>query len=334
MAESTLSLTLADFRVALTDMLGYPDYASASAAQQAQIDLYIKEGLLQFYNPSVIDPSLHHEWSFLHPIQYLTTNANYSTGTIAIASGVVTGTDTTFPSWAADGNVIVGEKEYTVDTRDSDTQLTLDDTSVTVAAGASYVLTNHDMDLPDDYGGIEGPLTYPDNKGYPPIQIVGEGEIRRLRSSISDTGGHPTMAAVRPKNTTVTSSAGQRFEIMLWPDPDAEYQLQYQYTVIPDTLVASSTDYPLGGGLHSATIMSSILAVGESKMWHAPQLTTQRDLFLTRLQASIKLDRKKGAPPSLGYNGDARWQRTNRWRDPRILGHLRYFGTSVSHANQ
>lgn len=64
----------------------------------------------------------------------------YATGTIAVSSGVVTLTGGVFPSWSASGTINVNGSLYTVNTRDSGTQVTLDNTSVTVSSGAAYCL--------------------------------------------------------------------------------------------------------------------------------------------------------------------------------------------------
>jgi hypothetical protein len=65
----------------------------------------------------------------------------YSTGTVAISSGVVTLSGGTFPSWAARGIFRVNGLTYTVDSRDSNTQITLDDTSVAASSSTAYEIT-------------------------------------------------------------------------------------------------------------------------------------------------------------------------------------------------
>lgn len=76
--------------------------------------------------------------------------ASYTTGTIAIASGIVTGTGTTFPVFQANSDYAlhpnrlyvntsgIAHTLYTVASRQSGTQLTLHDTSVNVAGGTTY----------------------------------------------------------------------------------------------------------------------------------------------------------------------------------------------------
>lgn len=70
----------------------------------------------------------------------------YFTGTVTISSGVVTLANGTWPAWAATAAINVAGSLYNVSTRDSDTQLTLDDTSVSAAAGSSYALAQSTQD--------------------------------------------------------------------------------------------------------------------------------------------------------------------------------------------
>ncbi len=71
--------------------------------------------------------------------------STYYTGTVTIASGVVTLSSGTFPSWAGTAStgasaLNVAGTLYSVAQRDSGTQLTLTDTSVTVGSASAYVL--------------------------------------------------------------------------------------------------------------------------------------------------------------------------------------------------
>ena len=80
----------------------------------------------------------------------LGTGRVYHAGTVGVSSGVVTLTGGTFPSWAANAAAIFTDTPYAVATRDSDTQLTLSDTSVTVTAGANFVLIQSDSATPEN----------------------------------------------------------------------------------------------------------------------------------------------------------------------------------------
>lgn len=158
-----------------------------------------------------------------------------------------------------------------------------------------------DYNLPDDFGNIYGNLTFAAaDQGVVPVQIVGEGEIRRLRQGNTQVEQFPTKAAVRPK-VAGAGVAGQRWEILLWPTPDAVYTLSYQYDVLPN-YIRTGTPYPWGGAAHAETILMSCLAAAE--LHNNDVDGPMRARFLARLVASIKKDRKL-QPHFLGKNLDS-----------------------------
>lgn len=67
-------------------------------------------------------------------------NQPYTTGTVSITLGVVTLTGGTWPTWAADARITVAGTIYTVASRQSGTQITLVDLTVTGISGATYSL--------------------------------------------------------------------------------------------------------------------------------------------------------------------------------------------------
>jgi len=83
-------------------------------------------------------------------------------------------------------------------------------TTLTTVAG------QEDYDLPDDYGGIIGNLTYDPQDSWRYIQIVNEGRIRAMRQTSDSVGtARPLMAAVRAKKmpkqeqtVTLTGTSG------------------------------------------------------------------------------------------------------------------------------
>lgn len=73
MPESTLSLSLTDFRDEVSNFVYGPDYDTITTAEQGRVDRYIKRGLRQFYRA--------YEWSFLKlPSTFVTVadQADYS----------------------------------------------------------------------------------------------------------------------------------------------------------------------------------------------------------------------------------------------------------------
>ncbi len=300
MTESTLSSQYSDLQKAVAHYLGHGlDSAKWTTHQAAVITMIIKRGLRQFYYPpKVYDREMPHEWSFLKPIATLTTVATYSTGTVEVSSGTCTLSDGTWPTWAkTNGTLTIGTTEYTISSRDGDTELTVvgDD----VDAGASYTLGhNGNYDLDEDFGGIEGVITY-ESRNKPDIVIVGEGKIRSLRNS-QKARTYPYFAAVRPKECAGTAT-GQRFEIMLFPIPSVEYVLKFRMNILPDALT-DSIKYPYGGAVHAETIEASCLAVAE--LQEDEKKGPKHDYFMERLTASIALDKRAYQAEFLGYNGD------------------------------
>jgi hypothetical protein len=121
----------------------------------------------------------------------------------------------------------------------------------------------------------------------------------------------PAYAAIRPKSSPGTS--GQRFEVMFWPYPDAVYTFTYSYIILPGTI--TTTQYPLGGMAHAETIMASCLDIAHAYVRSSDDTRArQRIDFMSRLAASVNLDRSAMTPPTLGYNGDAS---THGWTEDR-----------------
>ncbi len=76
----------------------------------------------------------------LNDLTIETSTPPFAAGTIEIVDGIVTLAGDTWPSWAANARLVVSGVSYSVNTRDSDSQLTLDDTMLDVSAGATYEL--------------------------------------------------------------------------------------------------------------------------------------------------------------------------------------------------
>jgi len=298
MAESTLSITYEELQREVANVLGF-GLQNWDDDEYAMIDRYIQSGLRMFYSPAPLDGKTH-QWSFMRPIAEITTTAPYSTGTIEIASGVVTLTSGTFPSWAAGGDIVVNSKVYAVDTRDSDTQVTLEDTTLTVAAGATYELRRYAYDLPDDWGGIDSPVTFQPgtNSLRMPIKQVDENDIR-IERQYDNITSWPQKFAVRVK--THDPTVGTRYEILFHPSADQAYSLQYRYKANPNNL-SKTNKYPLGGFPHAETIKAACLAAVERE---SDEVNGPRQAYyLERLQASISIDRRENSSPFLGKNLD------------------------------
>jgi hypothetical protein len=298
--DSATQLTLDDTTVNLASGSSF-ELHPWSDNELTDIDTAIIRGLRQFYAPPPLPGRKRaHNWSFLRQLQSLTTTAPYETGTVTVADGVVTLASGTWPSWADEGELVVGGVAYTVDSRDSDSQLTLDDTTVDAAAGSSYSLIRPQQDLPDSYGGFEGPLTYrPGTTGFhEPIRIMSELDVREQRMR-SDTPNRPRFAFIRAKSSD--GAGGQRWEIGWSPVPNDAYTLYGRMRVHPNRLTFLKP-CPLGGMVHGETILESCLAIAESKL--DDTLGNHHQRFMTLLAASIEQDLQNHSPEYLGVNRD------------------------------
>lgn len=233
-----------------------------------------------------------HRWSFLYPEASLELVPSYTTGTIAIAAGVVTGTGTTFPSWAAAGDLWVtddGEmRRYSVDSRDSDTQLTLDDTGVAVTAGATYTLRRHWYNLPADFAGaLDRSFAFRRDSVYAGMEIVkvGLAEFQQLDRDIDAATGTPCYFTLQP--IPATSGASTTWKVGFTPLPGDTLFLDYRYRANPADV--SSTQYPEGGAAHSETMLASFkYSIALYKQ--LPNAEERRLEYMRRLQDSINMD--------------------------------------------
>lgn len=303
---STLALTRNDLLKAAGNMLGRgidvtawddPDFSS-------RVNMCVDIGCRWVYEPDLLPNEAQvHMWSFMQPkLTSFDINAPYGTGTVTVVAGVVTGSGTTFPSWAASAEIVIGDVSYSVSTRDSATQLTLDDTSVTAAAGSTYTLLQIDYVLPDLFGGFRGDL-YIDQSPSSIGQVVQRADKQELlgyqKSGLADFTAQPERYAVFTQDQT--GAAGQRWLMTLWPIADAAYTLSGFYTINPYQLT-SALPYPMGGLPLSECLREAVLGAVEIEFMGAAGIHVQ--MFQRRLQAAISYDRQMSNPGIIGQNLD------------------------------
>lgn len=261
-----------------------------SADQTSDILDCIRDGLRRVYAA--------HDWSFMRPVKDVVTTAPYVTGTITIASGVVTLTGGTFPSWAADGVLKVNDNYYSVASRGGDNEITLDDTSVTVADDSSYQLARPEIPLDASFDSVanDSDLTYypsPD-LWYPPVQQRHDAVIRKLESG-SPEFGRPLRYSVRTVQFDPT--VGSRKVLALYPTPDAAYTLRVPMILRP-VMVDETDEYPVGGELLSQVFLESCLASAEHNFEEREHVHEKR--FQEMIQLAIRNDQDRSSPSSLG----------------------------------
>ena len=214
----------------------------------------------------------------------------------------------TFPSWVnfTAPNVVqlyINGVDYQVASYQSNTQVTLSDTTQNFAAGTAYAVHQDDYALPDDFSIMMDDLTFrPSDNSWIPVKLVAENRIRQLRQFRGYTGysmNQPWMAAVQPVRMDMT--LGTRNLLMWWPKVLNSGVATFRYRVRTNQL-DNTNIYPWGATDHSRTIKASILA--EAELQDQNVRGVYWDEFLRMLQASINLDAQDNRGQSLGYNND------------------------------
>lgn len=150
--------------------------------------------------------------------------------------------------------------------------------------------------LSDNFGGLIGDLTYPSPKpaqrgitGQNRVAIIAEMQIRTVLAGNSKQGA-PAYCAVRPLMPDAGGTGGTRWQLVIYPIPDAAYTLNYAYQTIPEK-VSLANPYPVGGAVHAETILESCLACAESR--DDDNATTHHQTLFTGLLAqSVRLDKQ------------------------------------------
>lgn len=322
MAESTLTLKRDDLRKAVGNMLGRGIDITAwdDADFATRVDMCVDIGCRWVYEPEVLQGEMHvHIWSFMQPqLAAFQLTTPYSTGTITVAAGVVTGSGTNFPSWAANGEVVVNGQSYTVASRSSGTSITLDDTSLTIASASSFTLQQSSYVLPDLFGGFTGDLflnQQANTLGYSLVRASKEEILGLQRSNVADFAAQPVKFSVYPADQT--GVVDQKWLLSVWPLPDASYTLTGFYAVNPYRLT-SSLPYPMGGLPLSECLREAVMAAAEIEF--KGELGIHNQLFRQRLQAAVSFDRQMSNPGNLGQNLDRSYDRMMFERmGPRVI---------------
>lgn len=157
------------------------------------------------------------------------------------------------------------------------------------------------VQLPDDFGGVAGEavlsqataqITWRLKYGNPDF-------VRQLYAQEPSASGKPLHLAIEPAKD-VGALQGQRFNLLVFPIPDAAYTLQVTYYILPD-MITGAHPFPYGGSAHAETILASCLAIAERRRDN--MVGEQNDYWKERLAASMARDRLF-KPQDLGRNAD------------------------------
>lgn len=159
------------------------------------------------------------------------------------------------------------------------------------------------VQMPAGFTMLDGDMTYSEDQsvGLSYVKFVGEEMVRKNQSRLDSLTGHPQMVAIRKSNAV--SAGPNQYEAVLWPTPNAVYELEYRYRIDPVMLVMSGDGSVPGGGQvhHQALIESCLLSCDEMMKRDSRQ---RAERFRELLYASVGFDRQMSTPANLGYNGD------------------------------
>ncbi len=154
-------------------------------------------------------------------------------------------------------------------------------TFLTKTASLTVVAEDVTTALPDDFGGLVDGFYDATNQRVITDKVSSDELLRR--SALYGYEDYPRWFAIEPSAFTATT--GQRWVVRWNPSWSAGATLSYRYKAIPNQL--ADGHYPMGGPLHSLTILYAALAAWE-ELYQTPAKFSQ--LYEIELQKSIRLD--------------------------------------------
>lgn len=150
------------------------------------------------------------------------------------------------------------------------------------------------IELPDDFGGLEGSLAVADSLATPfqPLRVVNSGMIEQLYAADPTGTGRPKFASMRLKKGP-GHEEGQRSEIYLYPIADQAYTLRMQYYILPNKLDGTHK-YAYGGSAMTELVLESCMAIKEERydnVMNGPHTNA----YNQQLQRAIRMDSRSKA---------------------------------------
>lgn len=259
MSEPTLAISYTDILTILGYEAGYGRTSNSWDTQQAAtIQQALEDGQRMYYFPAPIAPAPAHQWSWLKPTVSLTlwpdvavsatVTVTISGATSGIRTVTATGGTPFVASMVGSTIIITDVGSYEIVAYTSTSEIIIAYTgSAPSGSTKTFSIASGNYQMPDDYGGIEGVMTFSPDNWNSDIAIVPEGRIRRYRAD-SNTSGIPAFAAIRPKQnpTSQILTQSQRHEMMVYPKPDQSYDVYFkQVLIVPK--ISALRPYPYGG---------------------------------------------------------------------------------------
>lgn len=172
-------------------------------------------------------------------------------------------------------------------------------------ATLALVAGQHTYDLPADFASLYGPMTHATEGStlYPAIIYCGEEMIRQLLQR-QESSARPDRAAIRVKSHD--RAHGTRYEILFWPVPDQNYQIDFRYRINPDTInLANPSESEIeihGTDRFSELFLEAAMLTADEMM--GVRRSVHEERYIRALAAAVGSDRVTNSPDSLGYNSD------------------------------
>jgi hypothetical protein len=297
-AEAGLTLSYADLQTEVADLLGV-------ATSEARVDRAIQAGYRKFLYPRLPDGQGVYQWGFLTPLTSITLYASIATTSGTTVSAVKdNGTSTVtasaaafYPEMIGQSIVITSVGTFTITAYTSSTQITVSGDASAASASTFSIDPSGVFRMPDNFIDIQGKLTYEPDEGTVPMVKRSEEAIRTLRQTSDNTSGNPAYFALL-RIGTHAGATGQRYDMIVWPDPDSNYVVKGRMKVGIDKLTTGN--YPLGGPQHSETLKALCLGEAEKMFLNGPAYwAAEAPVLLAQSMAddaSLRSD-------NLGYNG-------------------------------
>lgn len=298
MTQPTLIWAFSDYYAEVADYLGYG--RSPSGTNITEVKRYTNEGYATFLMG--IDPRTGqaYNWSFLAPEASMTFWSTVGTTVADCGTSTITGPtlDTFYPSMVGK-NIVIDSTNYPILSVSAGGTTATVGTSASGLTGSTFeVINDSTYTLPDNFTYLVDDFRYGASQG---AQIVHPRSVQYLRTQKAGAGvgtGTPVFAAVQP--IAYTSTIGQRWEVMTYPTSGSNLTVYYRYRLTPSGMT-SDTQYPMGGAIHSLTILEQCLAIAQSRR---PMGDVDHQARADKYMASsIDID-AHNRPRNIGYNGN------------------------------
>lgn len=210
------------------------------------------------------------DWAYYHVHGRVITVAPYSTGTVSSSGNTVTLTGGTWPTWAGQGHLKVGENIARVASRTSGTVIELDSglPLKDAASGDTYTLYRTVYPLPDDFRNMDEPSD--EYNWWSGLYVTPDQAMKLER--VSNTSGSPLHWTIIKD----PDSTGWAIKLMGYPTGKETIDFTYRRSARPirysghepslrqGTISRSGATVTGNGTAFSAAMVGSILRVGDT----------------------------------------------------------------------